>query len=144
MLVFVCCGDWFGFCVFALVHELGCGPGFCVFLCWEWRRGPGWGWLSVGVLWTPGWFALLAVLMRWSRYWSCSLVLCGLFCGRFVVCLALCHFVLVFFGPFGVAVASLGEEGGLVLVLFVFLVCLCLFGFVGFLFLLVSGKGCGL
>ena len=26
------------------------------------------------------------------------------------MCLALCHFVLVFFSPFGVAVASLGEE----------------------------------
>ena len=28
---------------------------------------------------------------------------------RFVLCLALCHFVLVFFAPFGVAVSSLGE-----------------------------------
>ena len=26
---------------------------------------------------------------------------------RFVVCLSVCHFVLVFFGPFGIAVASL-------------------------------------
>ena len=33
---------------------------------------------------------------------------------------------------------------GLVLVLFVRLFGLCLFRFVGFLFLLVSGKGCGL
>ena len=32
----------------------------------------------------------------------------------------------------------------LILVLFVVLFDLCLFGFVGFLFLLVSGKGCGL
>ena len=32
----------------------------------------------------------------------------------------------------------------LILVLFVRLFGLCLFGFVGFLFLLVSGKGCGL
>ena len=32
----------------------------------------------------------------------------------------------------------------LILVLFVRLFDLCLFGFVGFLFLLVSGKGCGL
>ena len=32
----------------------------------------------------------------------------------------------------------------LILVLFVRLFVLCLFGFVGFLFLLVSGKGCGL
>ena len=29
---------------------------------------------------------------------------------RFVLCLALCCFGLVFFGPFGVAIASLGEE----------------------------------
>ena len=43
---------------------------------------------------------------------------------RFVVCLSVCHFVLVFFGSFGVAVASLGEEGA---VLFVrLLVCACL------------------
>ena len=32
----------------------------------------------------------------------------------------------------------------LILVLFIRLIDLCLFGFVGFLFLLVSGKGCGL
>ena len=49
----------------------------------------------------------------------------------------MCRFVLVFFGPFGVAVASLGGGGGgLVLVLFVRLFGLCFFGFVGFLFLL--------
>ena len=29
---------------------------------------------------------------------------------RFVVCFSVCRFVLVFFGPFGIAVASLGEE----------------------------------
>ena len=29
---------------------------------------------------------------------------------RFVLCLTLCYFVLVFFGPFGIAIASLGEE----------------------------------
>ena len=38
---------------------------------------------------------------------------------------------------------SLGK-GELILVLFVRLFGLCLFGFVGFLFLLGSGKGCGL
>ena len=58
-------------------------------------------------------------------------------------CLTLCHFVLVFFSPFSIAITSLGEEE-LILVLFVRLFALCLFGFVGFLFLLVSGKGCGL
>ena len=30
--------------------------------------------------------------------------------GRFVVCLSVCHFVLVFFSLFGVAITSLGEE----------------------------------
>ena len=29
---------------------------------------------------------------------------------RFVVCLSVCHFVLVFFGPFGIAITSLAEE----------------------------------
>ena len=63
---------------------------------------------------------------------------------RFVQCLSVCHFVLVFFSPFSIAITSLGEERKLILVLFVRLFDLCLFGFVGFLFLLGSGKGCGL
>ena len=29
---------------------------------------------------------------------------------RFVVCLSVCHFVLVFFSPFTIAITSLGEE----------------------------------
>ena len=29
---------------------------------------------------------------------------------RFVVCLSECHFVLVFFSPFSIAITSLGEE----------------------------------
>ena len=29
---------------------------------------------------------------------------------RFVVCLSVCHFVLVFFSPFSFAITSLGEE----------------------------------
>ena len=29
---------------------------------------------------------------------------------RFVVCLTMCHFVLVFFNPFSIAISSLGEE----------------------------------
>ena len=63
---------------------------------------------------------------------------------RFVVCLSVCHFILVFFSPFSIAITSIGEERELNLVLFVRLYGLCLFGFVGFLFLLGSGKGCGL
>ena len=62
---------------------------------------------------------------------------------RFVVCLSVCHFVLVFFSPFSIAITSLGEERAN-LSAFVRLFDLCLFGFVGFLFLLESGKGCGL
>ena len=62
---------------------------------------------------------------------------------RFNLCLALCYFVLVFFSPFSIAITSFGK-GELVLVLFVRLIVLRLFGFVCFLFLLVSGKGCGL
>ena len=62
---------------------------------------------------------------------------------RFVVCLSMCHFVLVFFSPFSIAITSLGERE-IILVLFVRLFGLCLFRFVGFLFLLGSGKACGL
>ena len=29
---------------------------------------------------------------------------------QFVVCLSMCHFVLVFFSPFSIAITSLGEE----------------------------------
>ena len=29
---------------------------------------------------------------------------------RFVVCLSMCHFALVFFSPFNIAITSLGEE----------------------------------
>ena len=66
--------------------------------------------------------------------------------GRFVLSLNLFYFVLVFFSPFSIAITSLGEERAnlLILVLFVRLFHLYLFGFVSFLFLLVSGKGCGL
>ena len=63
---------------------------------------------------------------------------------RFVLSLALCYFVLVFFSPFSIAITSLGEERELILVLFVRLFDLRLFGFVCFLFLLVYGKDCGL
>ena len=30
--------------------------------------------------------------------------------GRFVLCLTLCYFVLVFFSPFSIAITSVGEE----------------------------------
>ena len=62
---------------------------------------------------------------------------------RFVLCLALHYFILVFFSPFSIVITSLGKRE-LVLVLFIHLFDLCLFGFVCFLFLLASGKDCGL
>ena len=62
---------------------------------------------------------------------------------RFVLCLTLCHFVLVFVSHFSIAITSLGEER-VNLSAFRTFVYLCLFGFVGFLFVFVSGKGCSL
>ena len=50
---------------------------------------------------------------------------------------------LCFSVPFALRLPRLGKRE-LILVLFVRLFDLRLFGFVGFLFLLVSGKGCGL
>ena len=60
--------------------------------------------------------------------------------GRFVICFSVCHFVLVFFSPFSIAITSLGEERAGVSAFRTFV----RFGYVGFLFLLGSGKGCGL
>ena len=60
----------------------------------------------------------------------------------FGLCLTLCYFGLVFFSPFSIALPLLGKRE-LILVLFVRLFYLRLFGFVCFLFLLVPGKGCG-
>ena len=62
---------------------------------------------------------------------------------RFVVCLTLCHFVLVFSVLLALRLLRLGKRE-LILVLFVCFIGLCLFGFVDFLFLLMSGRGCGL
>ena len=85
---------------------------------------------------------------------------------RFVVCLTMCHFVLVFFSPFSIAITSLGEERANRSAFRTFvrftLVWFCLFslppgvleglrfvivalpGLFSYKFLLVSGKGCGL
>ena len=124
----------FGLCLFRFVgflFLLGSGKG-----CGLW-------------LWHSLDFSLTFFLLYWPSYWGgpgASLTLCCfvVYCtGRFVVYLTMCHFVLVFFSPFSIAITSLGEDRA-ILVLFVRLFDLCLFGFVGFLFLLVSGKGCGL
>ena len=99
-----------------------------------------------GLLYRPRSKAVVQVLVLHSRHsLDFSLTFCTLCCfvvysaGRFVVCLSVCHFVLVFFSPFSIAITSLGEDRA-----YLSFVCLCLFRFVGFLFLLRSGKGCGL
>ena len=71
-----------------------------------------------------------------SRCWSYTLLLCGLFYEAICFSFAWCYFILVFFSPFSIRITSLGEEGANLSVLF----DLRLFGFVCFLFLLVSGK----
>ena len=45
---------------------------------------------------------------------------------RFVVCLSVCHFVLVFFSPFSIAITSLGEERANLSAFRTFVVCACL------------------
>ena len=57
----------------------------------------------------------------------------------YVLCVIL---FLCVFSPFSIAIKSLGEERAYLSAFRLF--DLCLFGFVGFLFLLVSRKGCGL
>ena len=55
-------------------------------------------------------FILLTVLKRWpgvSRTVCCFVVYST---RRFVLCLTLCYFVLVFYSPFSIAITSLGEE----------------------------------
>ena len=62
---------------------------------------------------------------------------------RFVLYLTLCHFVLVCFIHFSIAITSLGEEIANLSAFRTF-VRFLLVWIVGFLFILVSGKGCGL
>ena len=58
----------------------------------------------------PQWFTLLTL---YGRGPGVSLTLCCFVvysAWRFVLCLTLCYFVLVFFSPFSIAIISLGEE----------------------------------
>ena len=77
----------------------------------------------------------------WSRCWSYSLFLCGLFYERFVLVLPYAILSLCFSVLLALWLPRLGKNQ-LILVLFVRLFDLRLFGFVCFLFLLVFGKGC--
>ena len=66
------------------------------------------------------------------------------FTRRFVLSLALCYFFLAFFSPFRIAITSYGETRANLSAFRTF-VRFALVWFCGcFLFLLVSGKGCGL
>ena len=81
--------------------------------------------------------AVVAVLVL--HFFALWFILRGdLFYVSSCVILFLCFSVLL-----ALRLPRLGKRE-LILVLFVCLFDLCLFGFVGFLFLLVSGKGCGL
>ena len=71
-------------------------------------------------------------------------MLCGLFCEAICCMSYLVPFCsCVFLVLLALRLPRLGRRE-LILVLFVCLIDLCLFAFVGFLFLLMSGKGCGL
>ena len=69
-----------------------------------------------GVGWLWGCFGPPGGLLCWP-FWGggpgVGLTLCCFVVystRRFVVCLSMCHFVLVFFSPFSIAITSLGEE----------------------------------
>ena len=92
----------------------------------------------------PRWFILLTVLRRWSRCTCYSLLLCGLFLrGDLFYVLPCVILVLCFSVLLALRLPRLGKRE-LILVRFVSLFDLRLFGFVCFLFLLVSRKVCGL
>ena len=60
------------------------------------------------------------------------------------VCLSVCYFVLVFYGPFGIAIASLGEWGAGLGAFRAFVRSVLVWSCRFLRFLLGSGKGCGL
>ena len=58
----------------------------------------------------PRWFTLLTVLRRWSRCWSYSLLLCGLFYEVICFMSYLMLFCSCVFQSFSIVITSLGEE----------------------------------
>ena len=119
---------------------------FCFTSCdWEWHRDQGSHWLAVEVLCPPPPPPLVCSADRSGAvvpvlvflFVALWFILRGdLFYVLPCVILLLCFSVLL-----ALRLPHLGKRE-LVLVLFVHLINLCLFGFVCFLFLLVSGKGC--
>ena len=91
----------------------------------------------------PWWFTLLTVLRRWSFLLVLLFVaLWFILRGDLFYVLTLCYFVLGFSVLLALRLPRLGKRE-LILVLFIRLFDLCLFGFIGCLFLFMSGKGCG-
>ena len=58
----------------------------------------------------PVYGVYVSQLIRYARSCSNYLDFRSKSARRFVVCLSVCHFVLVFFSPFSIAITSLGEE----------------------------------
>ena len=89
---------------------------------------------------TPLWFTLLTVLRRLVLFF---VALWFILPGDLLYVFPCVMVFLLFSVLLVLRLPCLGKRE-LILVLFVRLFDLCLFGFVGFLFLLGSGKGCGL
>ena len=151
MLVFVCCGGWFGFLCFRFDALAGLGAfvraGFLCVSVLGVASGPGMGLAGCrgglppppppppgGLLCRPflGGGPCVGLAL------CCFVLRGGLLCVFPCVILCSCFSVLLV-----LRLPRLGKRE-LILVLFVRLFGLCLFRFVGFLFLLGSGKGCGL
>ena len=74
---------------------------------------------------SPRWFTLLTVLRRWSRCWSYSLLLCGLFYE--VICFMSCVILfLCFFRPFNIAITSVRKGRAVLVFSYVCSICACL------------------
>ena len=58
----------------------------------------------------PRWFTLLTVLRWWSRCWSYSLLLCGLFYEAICFLSYLVSFCSCVFSPLSIAITLFGEE----------------------------------
>ena len=92
----------------------------------------------------PRWFTLLTILRRWVPVLVLLFVALWFILRGDLLYVLPCVFLFLCFSVLLVLrLPRLGKRE-LILVLFVRLFDLCLFRFVGFLFLLVSGKGCGL
>ena len=108
---------------FAIASSLRGHCDFASYCTWNW------GCILASVVQLPG--------CKMSRCTMTNLVLVLLCCfvvystRRLFLCLTLCHFVLVFFSPFSIAITSLGEEIASLCVFRTFvwfvLVCICRF-----------------